>query len=396
MRLRGLARRAAEAWEVPRDLLLGRYPDFVTGGPLRPGEVPVFVLHGAEPEDFGRKLDHLAQNGYLTLATDEYVEILRGRRTAPERAVLLTFDDGRGSVWSVAAPLLRRHGMKATVFLVPGRMRSGRAPGPTIDDAPAAGEQHTPELLRERGDAALLSWEEVEALARSGLFDFQSHTHRHALVHTAPQLAGFATPRSRQGYDAFDQPLVSSGGQDLLGEDVPLGTPLLRSAPRASEVLRFFEDDGPRRRCTELVQENGGAGFFTRADWESRLRAALRGVRLSGREETPAERVAALRLELEGSRRAIEERTGRPVRHLCYPWHAAGPTARRLAADAGYETAFCGKVNGVPVTLSGGDLQRIARLGEDYLELLPGRGRSALGEVLRRKWARRFGRGVTS
>ena len=396
MRLRKLARGASEAWEVPRDLLLGRYPDFVTGGPLRPGEIPVFVLHGAEPDDFGRKLAHLADNGYLTLSTDEYVAILRGQRKPPERAVLLTFDDGRGSVWSVAAPLLRRHGMKATVFLVPGRMRSGEAPGPTIDDAPVARGRPAPELARESGERALMSWEEVEALARGGLVDFQSHTHRHARVHTAPQLAGFSTPRSRQGYDAFDQPLVRSCGQDLLGEHVPLGTPLLRSAPRASEVLRFFEDEAPRARCVELVAENGGEGFFARADWERRLREALRGVRLGGREETPAERAAELTLELAASRRAIEERTGRPVVHLCYPWHAAGPTARRLAAEAGYETSFCGKVNGVPVTLPGGDLQQIARLGEDYLELLPGSGRGTLSEVLRRKWTRRFARGVTS
>ena len=42
------------------------------------------------------------------------------------------------------------------------------------------------------------------------------------------------------------------------------------------------------------------------------------------------------------------------------------------------------------VTLPGGDLRAIARLGEDYLELLPGVGRASLSEVLRRKWSRRF------
>ena len=77
--------------------------------------------------------------------------------------------------------------------------------------------------------------------------------------------------------------------------------------------------------------------------------------------------------------------------HLCYPWHAAGPTARRLAIEAGYETAFCGKVPGVPDHPPGGDPRAIARIGEDYVELLPGRGRATLAEVLRRKWARRFG-----
>jgi peptidoglycan/xylan/chitin deacetylase (PgdA/CDA1 family) len=92
------------------------------------------------------------------------------------------------------------------------------------------------------------------------------------------------------------------------------------------------------------------------------------------------------------ARRIIEEHVGRPVVHLCYPWHTAGATARRLAAEAGYETAFCGKVDGVPVTLPGGDPRAIARVGEDYVELLPGAGRVTLAEVLRRKWARRFGR----
>ena len=39
-------------------------------------------------------------------------------------------------------------------------------------------------LDRER-EAPLLSWEEIEALARSGVFDFQSHTLTHSRVHVA-------------------------------------------------------------------------------------------------------------------------------------------------------------------------------------------------------------------
>jgi peptidoglycan/xylan/chitin deacetylase (PgdA/CDA1 family) len=385
----------AEAWEVPRDLALGRYPPFVTGGALPRGDVPVFVFHGAEPESFGRRLAHLADNGYVTLSVDEYLGVLRGSREAPERAVLLTFDDGRGSVWSVASPLLRRRGMRATVFLVPGRTTSRPGPAaPTWDDVEAGGVP-APELLRrEAGEGALLSWEEVEALSRDGLLDFQSHTLLHSRVHTAPRLVGFATPSSRRGYDAFDQPLVRARGRDLLGEEVPLGTPLLQSAPRTSEALRFFEDEAIRRTCVDTVADGGGEGFFARADWRARLRAVIRRSAVRGTAETPADRAAAIAHELAESRRLIEARTGRPVVHLCYPWHASGPTARRLAAEAGYETAFCGKVDGVPITRPGGDLTAIARIGEDYVELLPGRGRATLAEVLRRKWARRFGGAV--
>ncbi len=395
MGLHRLARSAAEAWEVPRDLLLGRYPAFVRGGSLRPGEVPVFVFHGAEPEGFARKLRHLVDNGYRTLSVDEYVGVIRGERPAPDRAVLLTFDDGRGSVWTVAAPLLRRYGMKALVFLVPGRMRpppGGRTP--TWDDVAAGRCEARTVLARENGEGGLLSWDEVEALARTGLFEFHSHTLTHARVHTGPQLAGFVTPRSRRGYAAFDQPLVRQEGRDLLGGEVPLGTPLLRSAPRTSEEPRFFEDETIRRRPVELVAESGGERFFERPDWESRLRRTLRRTRVAGVLESMPDRARAIALELSESRRRIEDHTGRPVVHLCYPWHAAGPTARALAAGAGYRTAFCGKVAGVPITMPGGDLRSIARIGEDYLELLPGSGRATLAEVLRAKWRRRFGSGL--
>ncbi len=389
MPLASLGRRALDAWEVPRDLLLGRYPAFVTGGALEPGEIPVFVFHDAEPESFGRALAHLARNRYETLSIDEYLDILRGRAKAPPRAVLLTFDDGRGSVWSVAAPLLRRHGMRAACFLVPGRVPT-HAPGPTWDDVEAGRAARDTVLSREAQGFPLLSWEEIDGLVQSGTFTFDSHTLSHARVHTGPHLAGFVTPRSRLGYDAFDLPLVRAGDRDLLGAEVPLGTPIFRSAPRTSDARRFFEDEAVRSACVARVEQEGAERFFERADWSARLERAFAGTRVSGRLETKGEQAAHIRHELVDARRLIEQRTGRPTLHLCYPWHAAGELARRLAAEAGYESAFCGKVAGVPITRPGGDLHRIARLGEDWVELLPGEGRASLAQVLRRKWSRRF------
>lgn len=387
MPLDNLLRQAGETWEVPRDLLLRRYPAFVTGGDLPRGQVPVFAFHGAEPERLERQLEHLARNGYRTLTLPEYVGVLQGTHPAPERAVLLTFDDGRGSLWTVARPLLARHDMRAVVFLVPGRMRDRPPSGPDWDDVRAGRAAAEAVLSREEGEGALLSWEEAVALSRSGLFELQSHTLTHCRVHVSPGLAGFATPDARRGYAAFDLPLVRTGEEDLLGEDVPLGTPLLRSAPRLAEAFRFLEHPGFREACLARVAREGTA-FFDRPGWERELRRLTS--RPAGRRETPEERLAGMRRELAEARRLIEERTGSVVEHLCYPWHAWGSTARRLAAEAGYRTAFAGKVPGVPLTLPGGDPGRIARVGEDYLELLPGRGRETLAAVLSRKWSRRF------
>ena len=368
----GLVRQIRESWEVPRDILLKRYPPFVTGGPLPQGDVPVFVFHSLEPDSFGRKLGYLADNGYQTLSSSEYLELLTGARPAPERAVVLTFDDGRGSLWTVGQPLLERHRMKGIVFVVPGRVPSRSGPRPPD------------------GDDTFLSWEEIAALARKGLLEFQSHTQRHARIHTAPEVVGFLTPEMRRGYAAMDVPLIDEKGADLLAADVPLGTPLLRSEPRTSEALRFREDAEIRRACVRLVAEEGGEPFFAHAGWERRLWKLVHGRRIAGRRETATEREEAIRFELTEARRELEERTPREVVHLCYPWHAGGRTARRIAREAGYRTAFGGKVPGVPITRPGGDLERIARIGEDYVELLPGRGRQSLTSVLTRKWSRRL------
>ena len=51
---RGFIRRLSEAWEVPRDLLLRRYPPFVTGGPLRFPAVRFGLLRPFGIQGFGQ------------------------------------------------------------------------------------------------------------------------------------------------------------------------------------------------------------------------------------------------------------------------------------------------------------------------------------------------------
>ena len=189
----------------------------------------------------------------------------------------------------------------------------------------------------------------------------------------------------------MDVPLIADGERDLLAPDVPLGTPLLRSAAahlRGGFASSRSPDSGaPAWRRWPRAAATASSSV---RDWQARLKRLAAREPIRGRLETPEEREAALRRELVEARRKIEERTGRPVVHLCYPWHVSGPTARRLAREAGYRTAFAGKVPGVVLTRAGGDPQAIARIGEDYVELLPGRGRTNLAAVLRHKWKRRL------
>jgi len=66
---------------------------------------------------FERHADILRRSGATALTATQLGEALM-RSSLPERAVVITFDDGIAGVADVAAPLLERHGLVATVFCV--------------------------------------------------------------------------------------------------------------------------------------------------------------------------------------------------------------------------------------------------------------------------------------
>jgi peptidoglycan/xylan/chitin deacetylase (PgdA/CDA1 family) len=80
-------------------------------------------LISATPREFERQMAWLAASR-TPLSLDDVLEIRRGRRTLPPRAVLVTFDDAYRDFAGHAWPSMRRHGVPATLFVptaYPGR-----------------------------------------------------------------------------------------------------------------------------------------------------------------------------------------------------------------------------------------------------------------------------------
>ena len=269
------------------------------------------------------------------------------------------------------------------------RSRPGPLP-PTLDDLEAGRASAEAVLAREEGLGAFLSWEEVEALARSGVFEFQSHTLTHARVHVAPRLAGFLRPESKRGYAAMDVPLVADGSRDLLAEEVPLGTPLLASAPRTSEALRFFEEPDVRAACrVAAVAAGGGEAFFQNATGRRSCAASSSRAHPRPRRDAGGARRGAPARAHPGAHRhrgAHGPAGGPPVLSLA---HGRVPRLGAWPARPDTSPPFVERSRGPSCRRAGSDPLAIARIGEDYVELLPGRGRVSLATVLRRKWARR-------
>jgi peptidoglycan/xylan/chitin deacetylase (PgdA/CDA1 family) len=125
--------------------------------------VPVLLYHAFSEHDqssrfvvtsgaFARQMRLLSLLRFSVLSYEQLADSLREGRLPTGRTVVLTIDDGYVDNVDIALPILERHGFRATIFLVSGRLG---ADNDWSDVAPLRGRQllsaHQLEGLRDRG-----------------------------------------------------------------------------------------------------------------------------------------------------------------------------------------------------------------------------------------------------
>ena len=86
----------------------------------------VLAYHGIDDADrFARHMDHLRRTA-RPITLEAALDAFEGRSALPERAALITFDDGHRSVYDVAMPILGERGFPAVVFVIAGVIGSER------------------------------------------------------------------------------------------------------------------------------------------------------------------------------------------------------------------------------------------------------------------------------
>jgi hypothetical protein len=353
-------------WRGVLDLVSGCYPAFLFGGALGRW-LPVFHFHEARQAALEPYLVYLAKNGYRTVTSEAVARyVLKGEHPGP-RSVVLCFDDAWASLWTVAAPLLSAYGFQAVTYVHPGRVTDADSLRATIDSPSGA----APDI--DQSATPFATWPELRALHASGTIDIQAHTRWHAMIPCAPKVTGFVTPAMPVRHPHLYPRLLTGAGERFL-TPTDLGAPLYPERSRYSDALRY-DAPGGFDACTRHVRDNGGAAFFARPHWEAELRGVLAAAG-RGRQETTADRDAAILEDLAGAREELNRQlTTDTVRHMCFPWAIAGRSAVAAAARAGYVTAFGDRLFGGRGVRPGDPPYQLMRLKHRYILCLPGKGR---------------------
>jgi peptidoglycan/xylan/chitin deacetylase (PgdA/CDA1 family) len=196
--------------------------------------VPVFLFHRT-PAGFESYLDILERAKVHTYLFSEVYENHEQGLPLQKNTCLLTFDDGYADNFYQAFPLLKKFGIKATVFINTFYIGT---------------------------DPDYLTWEQVKEMYASGLVDFELHSHRHMPVFTDKKVVRYAGEN-----DLTDRAL-----QYLYHHDLKKGDPIFRARSAYSEkgivltpqffdnrdisAIRFESDSKAEKRITEDVAFN--------------------------------------------------------------------------------------------------------------------------------------------
>ena len=312
--------------------------------------IPVFTYHSIANENtpdsvkasaFYKHLEYLIDNDYKTLNANEFYQHIVNNKTIPKKSVVITFDDGRASLWTTAFPIIRKFGVKVICFLTPQDMLDqGTRLCIEPDDLPSIDENHS--LLDvDLSNNPLINWEETQKMYSSGLVDFQSHTYGHKKIYISGKIVDFINPDFNYGIMGDRLPIMNYGEIDPGNMEAFWGMPVFESDSRMGAARRYFENENLINACVTYAAKRNRKDFFSRSDWRDELLAFCSGFQRQNprtdKFESEYEQREAIRKNLNLSKRRIENYLpGHTVNHICFPWHRYSSLALSIAREEGF------------------------------------------------------------
>ena len=147
-------------------------PFMVSAETPAPKKIPILVYHhirstkpypkstwsykmSVSPDVFEKQMQWISDHGYTTITLDQALLILQGIDAGPTKPVVVTFDDNNRTQFTLAVPVLQKHGQIGVFYLVTNRLKN----------------------------KSFILEDEVRSMVALGM-DIQSHSETHATMST--------------------------------------------------------------------------------------------------------------------------------------------------------------------------------------------------------------------
>jgi len=255
----------------------------------RPASTAVLMYHGVVPDGtrpglwtqlersaFAAQMRYLADHRPV-ISVPELVDGLQGRRSLPDHAVAITFDDGYFNVLDQALPELERFGLPATLFMTAGHFTGDLAPHQLL---------WFDQIYDAHGDQLVLGFADTVYRRTRTLKRMPEETRRQVVAHLYG--AGFSTmpagadhPRRLMTLDELKSlaasPLMTIGAHSLTHglltrmpqaqarDEISRSRQVLQSLLQQPIDTFAFPDGALDETVTQLVRQAGfRAAFSTR------------------------------------------------------------------------------------------------------------------------------------
>ena len=218
--------------------------------PPQSATIPILMYHHLDevgndativtPERFEEHMQALSRAGYTAILPRDLRAFVEKGTPLPDRAVLITFDDGYLSNYEIAWPILEHYGLRAAIFVI------GRSVG--TDRYKDTGREITPHF----------TWTQAAEMVASGHIEIQSHTfdrHQWAPFEPAGQARESLLRLPSESEAAYRAAII---------EDCHTIRTAIETGAGETDVYAVAYPRGLYDAAsTELLQENGFVMSFT-------------------------------------------------------------------------------------------------------------------------------------
>lgn len=240
---------------------------------------------------------------YQMISMDDLIE----KRYNPEQPyVVLTFDDGYKDNLTVALPILKKYGARATIFVNPAYVSEKSDPN---------------------SDWGFMTWEEVQQAKESGVFDIQAHTMTHEFIFTSDKVVDYYTPDKFEKYYWLawmlfpDSPHKWDSTAMKYRDRIPVGYPIFEHGRRLAAKKYIPSDEF----VAELIRR------YRVGESENELPAISHGFY-----ETDAEFTSYATWELKQCKAELEQKLNSRIHTLCFPGGGYTDEVLKIAENTKY------------------------------------------------------------